>query len=69
MKIYLLQAPQPGNGSQSILMLIMFLIFGYFFIKKIKDNKGWWSRKICPNCRNKINSYATICQHCHSKLD
>jgi hypothetical protein len=68
MKIYLLQPPQPNNSFPYIMLLIV-LIMGYFLIKKIKDNKGWWSPKICPNCRNKINSYATVCQHCHSKLE
>ena len=69
MKIYLLQPPpQSSNGAQ-IVLLILLLSFVYFLFKKFKDQKGWWFPKICPKCKNKINSNATICQYCHSQLD
>jgi hypothetical protein len=25
--------------------------------------------KLCPFCGKKVYSYATVCEHCHSKLD
>lgn len=30
---------------------------------------GWAIGKICPNCRNRVNSHAKVCQFCHSRLD
>jgi hypothetical protein len=47
-------------------LLIMFLII---LGTRNAIKRGWIFGKICPNCRNRVNSHATVCQHCHSKFD
>jgi hypothetical protein len=66
---FLLQIPQQFDEDRMIGMYVVLAVFIYFLVKKLKDNKGWWFPKICPKCKNKINSNATICQYCHSKFE
>jgi hypothetical protein len=54
------------NGDFFGFMILIALV--YFGLRNFIYG-GWAIGKICPNCRNRVNSHAKVCQFCHSQLD